>query len=280
MTRRRFLRGLLGLGLGGAVLGGAGAAQAYRFGVVREQQGLSGLRTPLRAAFLTDLHYGPLIGARSVRAWVQATNALRPDVVLLGGDYLDTDPEGDATPLLRELAGLRAPLGVYGVWGNHDYGSFGRPWAGPGWMRRRDELHRLFAQAGITMLRNEGRAIREDLYLGGMDDLTTGDPDLLATLRGAGSQATLLLSHNPDVLPDLTGPVGLVLCGHTHGGQIRLPWVGAPVVPSRYGQRYAMGWVQGAFGTPAYVSRGLGVTGVPMRMLCEPELTLLTLTPI
>ncbi|MFD1731471.1 metallophosphoesterase [Deinococcus malanensis] len=146
-------------------------------------------------------------------------------------------------------------------------------------MSRRDELHRLFAEAGITMLRNEGRVVRDDLYLGGVDDLTTGDPDLLASLRGADGRATLLLSHNPDLLPDLPGPVGLVLSGHTHGGQIRLPWLGALVVPSSYGQRYAMGWVQGAFETPAYVSRGLGVTGVPLRMLCEPELTLLTLTP-
>lgn len=270
---------MLGLGLGGAVLGGAGVTQAYRFGVVREQQGVRGLRTPLRAAFLTDLHYGPLVGVLSVRAWVQAANALRPDVVLLGGDYLDIQPGGDATPLLQELAGLRAPLGVYGVWGNHDYRSFGRSGAGLGWVSRRDELRRSFAGAGITLLRNEGRALRDDVYLGGVDDLTTGDPDLPATLYGAGSRATLLLSHNPDLLPDLPEPVGLVLCGHTHGGQIRLPWVGAPVVPSRYGQRYAMGWVRGAFGTPAYVSRGLGVTGVPMRMLCEPELTLLTLTP-
>ncbi|CAM3233755.1 metallophosphoesterase [Deinococcus deserti] len=270
---------MLGLGLGGAVLGGAGVTQAYQFGVVREQQGVRGLRKPLRAAFLTDLHYGPLIGVRSVRAWVRAANALRPDVVLLGGDYLDIEPGGEATPLLRELAGLQAPLGVYGVWGNHDYRSFGRSGAGPGWVSRRNELHGLFAQAGVTMLRNEGRVVRDDLYLGGVDDLTTGDPDLPAALYGGGSRATLLLSHNPDLLPDLPGPVGLVLCGHTHGGQIRLPWVGAPVVPSRYGQRYVMGWVQGAFGTPAYVSRGLGVTGVPMRMLCEPELTLLTLTP-
>ncbi|MDL2344246.1 metallophosphoesterase, partial [Deinococcus sp. MIMF12] len=101
-----------------------------------------------------------------------------------------------------------------------------------------------------------------------------------AALAGAGEgQASVLLSHNPDLLPDLPRRVGLVLSGHTHGGQIRLPVVGAPVVPSRYGQRYAMGWVQGAHGTPGYVSRGLGVSGVPLRNLCPPEVTLLSLRP-
>ena len=72
--------------------------------------------------------------------------------------------------------------------------------------------------------------------------------------------------------------IQLVLCGHTHGGQVRLPLIGAPIVPSKYGQRYAMGWVEGAHATPAYVSRGLGVSGVPMRNLCQPEITLLDLT--
>ncbi|MFC4426253.1 metallophosphoesterase [Deinococcus navajonensis] len=281
VTRRRVLK-LLGSATAAAgLLGTAGAAQTYRFGVTREQRTVAGLRSPLRVAFLTDLHYGPFMRAGSVSAWVQATNAERPDLVLLGGDYLDVEPGHDVQPLLNELRELRAPLGVYGVWGNHDYGSFGEGRRGLDWTVYREALRRAFAGVGIKVLRNENRAVREDLDVAGLDDLTRGEPDVAATLRPAAGppRATLLLSHNPDVLPELPQGVGLVLCGHTHGGQVRLPLLGAPLVPSRYGQRYAMGWVRGAHDTPAYVSRGLGVTGVPLRVLCEPELTLLTLTP-
>lgn len=285
VTRRRVLRGLLGGGLAVGALGGAGVAQAATFGVVRERAALPGLRSPLRAAFLTDLHYGLYVGAGQVRGWVDAANAERPDVVLLGGDFLDTRTDADPAPLLTELSRLRAPLGAYGVWGNHDYGSFGRyapRWRGPArrdWPQRQRDMTQAFAAAGVTLLRDEGRAAREDLWVGGVDDFWFGQPDPARALAGAGERATLLLSHNPDILPELPGRAGLALCGHTHGGQVRLPLIGAPMIPSRYGQRYAMGWVTGAHATPAYVSRGLGTSGVPFRNLCPPEVTLLTLTP-
>ena len=284
VTRRLFLRTLAGGGAAALVAGGAGAAQAYRFGVTRHARTLPGLRAPLRAAFLTDLHYGLFIGAGSVAAWVDATNDLRPDLVLLGGDQLDARMDDLPGPLLRELGRLRAPLGVLGVWGNHDYGSFGRyggrQYGAPraDWAAKRAELTAAFAGAGVTILRDEGRAVRDDLWVGGTDDLWFGKPDVTAALAGAQERATLLVTHNPDLLPDLPRPAGLVLCGHTHGGQVRLPLIGAPVVPSAFGQRYAMGWVQGQHATPAYVSRGLGLSGLPVRNLCEPEITLLQLS--
>ncbi|WP_084048121.1 metallophosphoesterase [Deinococcus hopiensis] len=284
VTRRRVLRGLLGGGLGVGALAGVGGAQAYRLTTERVSATLPGLRSPLRVAFLTDLHYGLYVYAGSVRAWVDAVNAERPDLVLFGGDFLDL-PSGDdlPPPLFAELARLSAPLGKFGVWGNHDYDSFGQQavrWRGAqrdDWLVRQQEAASAFAQAGVTILRNEGRSLREDLHLGGVDDYWHGQIDVGAALKDAGGRPTLLLSHNPDLLPDLPRPVGLVLCGHTHGGQIRLPLVGAIHVPSKYGQRYAMGWVRGAHNTPAYVSRGLGMSGVPFRNLCTPEITLLTL---
>lgn len=284
LSRRRFLKGLL---LGGAALGtlgGLGAAQAYEFGITRHTRVLAGLQKPLTVAFLTDLHYGLYIAAGSVRQWIDATNALRPELVLLGGDQLDRRMDSAPGPLLAELARLKAPLGTYGVWGNHDYGSFGKYGgrqygaARPDWQAKREELRQAFAAHGVTILRDQGTAVRSDLYLGGVDDLWHGQPDPRAALGGAArDQATLLLSHNPDLLPELSRPAGLVLCGHTHGGQVRLPLLGAPAVPSRYGQKYAMGWVTGAHDTPAYVSRGLGLSGVPFRNLCQPEITFLTL---
>lgn len=284
-ARRRVLRGLLGSGAAVALLGGAGAAQAYRFGVTRHTRALSGLRAPLTVAFLTDLHSGPYIGLGSVRAWVGATLALRPDLILLGGDQFDRRSEAASGNLLAELARLRAPLGTYAVWGNHDYGHFGheerrpRDPRRPDWTARREQLEAAFAAAGVPVLRNAGRAVRGDLWVSGVDDYWNGRPDAAAALAGAGTRATLLVSHNPDLLPELPPGVGLTLSGHTHGGQVRLPLVGAPVVPSRYGQRYAMGWVTGAHGTPGYVSRGLGLSGLPLRNLCEPEIALLRLVP-
>ena len=284
-SRRRFLRGVLGSGVALGLLGGAGVAQSYRHGVTRHTRTLPGLQSPLRVAFLTDMHYGLFIDAGNVQQWIEATNAERPDLVLLGGDQLDYRTDGPPTPLLAQLERLSAPLGVYGVWGNHDYGSFG--YYGnkhygperPDWQARREALRVSFAAAGVNLLRNEGRAVRPDLQLGGVDDLWHGQPDAAAALAGAEGRATLLVSHNPDLLPDLPAPVGLVLCGHTHGGQVRLPLLGAPVVPSQYGQKYAMGWVTGAHGTPAYVSRGLGVSGLPIRNMCTPEIAVLTLNP-
>ncbi|MCY1703277.1 metallophosphoesterase [Deinococcus sp. SL84] len=287
LTRRQWLQrsamGLLGLG---SLLGGGAVAGAYSLSVTRQRHALSGLRSPMRLVFLTDLHYGLYIGAGSVRRWVDAALAERPDLILLGGDFVDIRPGEQPTPLLEQLARLQAPLGVYGVWGNHDYGSFGRydsRWRGagqPGWQQRRSELARQLEVAGVQLLRNRAAQPRGDLQLLGTDDWQWGErPDLGALLAGAGERATLLLTHNPDILPTFPQPIGLTLAGHTHGGQVRLPGVGALVVPSAYGTRYAMGWHQGAHGSPAYVSRGLGVSGLPLRTLCPPEVTVLELVP-
>ncbi|GGO23343.1 metallophosphoesterase [Deinococcus humi] len=286
LTRRRVLRGLTSVGLGLGALGGMGAAQAYLFDVTRHTRPLPGLTRPVRVAFLTDLHFGLFIYGGSVRTWVNATNALDADLIVLGGDQMDYRADETPTGLLTELKRLKAPLGVYGVWGNHDYGSFGKYYsphygpARPDWPQVRENLRAAYGEAGVTILRNEGRRVRDDLYLAGVDDLWEGQVDLPAALAGTPTQGgTLLVSHNPDLLPELPAGIGIVLCGHTHGGQIRLPLLGAPVVPSKYGQRYAMGWVTGAHGTPAYVSRGLGLSGVPLRNLCQPEVAVFTLMP-
>ncbi|GGI83927.1 metallophosphoesterase [Deinococcus wulumuqiensis] len=285
--RRVLLRRLLA----GTLAGGVGAsfvAQGYRFGVTHEQRALTGLTRPVRLALLTDLHYGLYIGAGSARRWVDATLAQRPDLILLGGDLVDRRFAGaqGSRPLgalLAELGRLRAPLGVYAVWGNHDYGSFGRYGTrrlGPpvtDWAARREALRLALERQGVTVLLNGGRPLRDDLWLGGVDDLWLGEPDVAAALRGAGRRATVLLSHNPDVLLQLPAQPGLTLSGHTHGGQVRLPWVGALQVPAD--PRFTAGWVQGPQGAPAYVSRGLGMSGLPFRNLCKPEITLLTLTP-
>ncbi|MFC6666434.1 metallophosphoesterase [Deinococcus radiopugnans] len=178
--------------------------------MTRHTRALPGLTRPVRVALLTDLHYGLFIYGGSVRAWVDATNAARPELIVLGGDQMDYRADEPPTGLLTELKRLKAPLGVYGVWGNHDYGSFGKyysPHYGPrrdDWPQVRESLRAAYAEAGVTILRNEGRRVREDLYLAGVDDLWEGEVDLGAALAGKPVQgATLLVSHNPDLLPDL-----------------------------------------------------------------------------
>ncbi len=242
---------------------------AYRFQIEHIQAELEGLRSPLRVAWLCDLHYGPFIRAGSVAAWVDATLALDPDLILLGGDMVDHLAGADFGPLTEQLGRLVAPLGVWGIWGNHDLSRLSDGL---------DEFEARLAAVGTTILVNRGRLVREDLYLAGIDDLQQGRPDLTAALAGRPPGVpVLLLSHNPDILPQVPPSVGLTLCGHTHGGQIRLPLVGPVITSSRYGRRFVSGWVEGP--ARGYVSRGLGVTQLPLRLACPPELTALTLSP-
>lgn len=267
VTRRRALQWVLGAA-GSLAAGGAAVGAAYRFGVTRYHAPLKGLRRPLRVALLADLHYGPFIRARSVAAWVDAVNRERPDLIVLDGDLVDEDVGNGTRPLLDELGRLEAPLGAYAVWGNHDH-------------RRVADLGRfatLLLGAGVEVLVNRGVRVRDDLYLAGIDDLRTGRPDLDAALAGRPAGfATVLLSHNPDVLPRVPVDVGLTLSGHTHGGQVCIPGFGPIVTSSQYGRRFAHGWVDGP--ARGYVTRGLGVTLLPIRVACPAELTILDLAP-
>ncbi len=270
MDRRRFLHRAAAVAAAAAL--GSTAAQVagtYPFDVVRERAALPGLRAPLRIAWLTDLHHGEFVRTASVRAWVDAALREAPDLVLLGGDLVDQTPgTDDDGELVAELARLRAPLGVLVVPGNHDHGRY----------RGTGAIAALLRGTGIDLLVNRGRAVRDDLHVAGLDDLRNGRPDLAATLRDRpAAGATLLASHNPDVLPEVPTDVGLTLSGHTHGGQVVLPGVGALYTSSRYGDRFLAGWVEGP--ARGYVSRGLGVTSLPVRINCPAELTILDLLP-
>ena len=295
LNRRQLLGWSVGLGL---VLAGTGTAQGYAPAQLnRVGAKLAGLQTSVRVALLADLHYGPYIGEKQLAGWVDLTLAARPDLILVLGDFCDVRLSGGLpTPLLRQLARLQAPLGVYGVWGNHDYDSFGQSAqhftgpARPDWPQTRAAFQAALESGGLNILTNGGVLARPDLWLGGIDDLSCGRPDVAAALRLAPAGAAhLLMCHEPDTLMTLAAapewrPDGLAVSGHTHGGQIRLPGVGALKVPSAYGQRFAQGWVQGDPqngwpGARGYVSRGLGLTGLPVRNLCPPEVVLLELSP-
>ena len=256
----------------------------HQFDVSHVAADVRGLREPLRISFLTDLHLGPYLAADDLEAWVAASNAERPDLVLLGGDIVDQRYGGDLSELRMILPSLTAPLGAYAVLGNHDRTRF----------RHLEPLRGALADGGVELLVNQGRYVRGDLFVAGIDDLRVGDASVdgaLAHAPGSGGSsdaakdsgaATLLLSHNPDIIAELPqdyGPVGidLLLAGHTHGGQIRIPGLGPLVTSSKYGARYASGWVPAPF--PAFVSRGLGVTALPFRFACPAELVVFDLRP-
>lgn len=263
MLRLALLAGL------GAALGGMAFWNVYRFVVSRQQVRLRGLESAVRVAQLSDLHYGPFIDSETVSGWVQATMAERPDLIVLTGDFMDARSRRPAEDLFGALAPLSAPLGVWVTWGNHDH-------------IRRSRLQLLAAELGnlgFGILTNRTVMVREDLQLAGLDDWRLGSPDLAGTLAQLQpGAARVLLSHNPDALPELpAGSVDLVLCGHTHGGQVSIPLYGALITGSRYGKRFAEGWVDAP--VPAYVNRGLGVSGIPFRAFCPPEIAVMDLLP-
>jgi predicted MPP superfamily phosphohydrolase len=220
-----------------------------------------------RIAFLTDLHHGPFTPIDYISSIVRTTLSLCPDLILLGGDYSLKDSKY-IRPCFEVLEALRAPMGVFGILGNHDY------WHGL------TETTEGMGAANITQLTNRGVWIKkgsERFRLAGVDDLWSGHIKLNDALDDAKPEdACLLLSHNPDYCEHLHDKrVGLVLSGHTHGGQVVFPG-GAPFVPSHYGQKYLRGLVQ-APETLVYVSRGLGTSGVPVRIGSRPEINLITL---
>ena len=272
MDRRSFLKAAAFGGPAAAV--GASAYGLYEAGaVVVERPEVTVPRLPaafdgLRVAFLADIHHSPFVTLDFVAGIVRTTLALQPDVVVLGGDYSGKEAKYIG-PCFEVLAALKAPLGVFGVLGNHDY------WHGIA------ESHAGFRSSRVMELTNAGVWLERGshrLRLAGVDDLWCGQISAVSALGDARpDDACVLVSHNPDFAEKLRDDrVGLVLSGHTHGGQLYVPGYGAPIVPSRYGQKYLKGLVQ-APATQMYVSRGLGTSATPMRFRSPPELTLMTL---
>jgi predicted MPP superfamily phosphohydrolase len=221
----------------------------------------------LTIAQLSDVHHSSFLSAERISEIVDEVNALGADAIVLTGDYVSYSPyyiAGAAEALGR----LRAPLGVFAVLGNHDF------WNDAG------EMTRALERAGIAVLRNTHTWIErrgERIALAGIDDLQVRAADLDRALRRTTpNDVRLLLSHNPGIIrrAALRG-VDLVLAGHTHGGQVHVPIIGAPSVYG-YPKHLVRGHsVSGA--TQLYVNRGLGTVIVPFRVGARPEVTLVTL---
>jgi predicted MPP superfamily phosphohydrolase len=229
----------------------------------------------VRIAFVSDIHRGPFYSETMVGQLVDRVNALEPDLILLGGDYVYTGTKFESSCFSR-LASLRAPLGCFAVLGNHDYGRPDSENPGPGLAVK------AAADAGIPLLRNQGTWLEKDgerMRLGGVADYRASTSDANPIIKGTGGgDFVVLVSHNPDFSEDLPeGRVDLVLSGHTHGGQLTFLGVWGLVVPSEYGQKYRTGIVKNDV-TTVIVSNGIGVsTPVPVRLYAPAQIVVVTL---
>jgi len=281
ITRRRFLLGSIGLlTLAGAGTGGYSYLEAksrllvtpYR---IVSPRWTSGQR--LTITVIADLHAGgPNMGVEKIRAIVDTANGLQSDIVVLLGDYFATHPFVDpAVPhavWAAELKRLRAPLGVWAILGNHD------------WWYDVAGVRKALADVHIPLLENQAVPLGEAgnrFWLAGLGDQIAhrithnrfrGEDDLPGTLaRVRTDDPIILLAHEPDIFPQVPDRVALTLAGHTHGGQIRIPFIWPSLVPSAYGARYAYGHIVEDH-RHMVVSGGLGTSIVPLRLGVPPEI--------
>lgn len=276
-TRRRFLRWAAAAGTV-AIAGDAILLEPNRPRLVRQDFLLS--RWPERLdgftiALLSDFHYDPYFSIHPLRAAISIVNGLRPDLILLTGDFVTAPLIGSdrkaafpAEPCARLLAQMTAPHGLWAVMGNHDEGT------------DRQYVTRALQAENIQVLANQSEAIERDgarIWLAGVNDVLSRTADLSTTLRRVPEgEAVILLAHEPDFADEASRfPIDLQLSGHSHGGQIRLP-----LLPPLYLPTMAKKYVRGRYQVgplTLYTNSGLGTVGVPMRLNCPPEITLLTL---
>jgi len=233
---------------------------------------------PLTIAAISDTHVGgPHVDAARMGRIVQRINALRPEMVVLLGDYVNghlhpferTPAENqEITGGIAVFAAIRARYGVVGVIGNHDV-----------WYDRTD-VQSAMENAGVATLWNRHIVIRrsggEPIVVAGLADFTTGEPNFADALDGAPEGAnTIVISHSPDPFAEMPRGPALMLAGHGHCGQVTIPFVGRPIVPL-VNERYACGLVQEE-GKQMYVTGGIGTSMIPVRFLNPPEIVLITL---
>ena len=212
----------------------------------------------LRIAFASDFHIKPWEKWRLGRV-VRKINAQNPDVILLGGDYVNGHKKGntlDIKVIANVLGNLKSRYGTVAVMGNHD-----------GWQGKK-EIIDAFEAVGISVLENENKDFG-DFTVAGIEDLQTGMPDIKKALSGI-KNPVIFISHTPDIIAEVPNIVSLTLSGHTNGGQVV---AGKPlVVPSKYGTKYAYGYFESE---RLFVSRGLGTSILPLRFNCFPEIVVI-----
>lgn len=219
-----------------------------------------------RVAFLTDTHVAGFVRREFYRAVVDQVNRFDPDLILLGGDFVTWRRH---IPLMADvlLTDLKARDAVLAVLGNHDY------WANG------DEVKAAMSAKGVQFIINKSHVIRRngaELPVVGIDEVYRGEPDVDAAFAGVKRGPRIGVTHHPDLIDQVDDRrIDLLVCGHTHGGQIRLPFFGPLIVPSKHEGRYAAGFHR-VGEVLLYVSRGIGAIP-PIRILCRPEVATFTL---
>lgn len=282
-SRRNFLKRTVNFATAApfAVSGYGVLLERRQFVIERFHIPVAGLRAataPLRVVQLTDLHVGPFMSAEELVHYVNAVNELKPDLIALTGDFV-TSEESEADICAAVLGGLRARFGIFACIGNHDI-----------YARADDHLTRLFAAHGIRTLRNEGVSLLTDMgniAMLGIDDLRWGRPDLAAAqgaVKDVPSDLKILLSHRPEIFPTaaLAG-IDLVLSGHYHGGQVKLFSTPESFSVARLLTPYAEGPYRliphnSDRAAHLFVGRGIGTSGLPIRVNCPPQIAELTFT--
>lgn len=271
----RFLPVLLLLMLVPVGLAGVMLHQARAMPVVRRADlpmpGLP-IDAQVRVALIADIHIGTLaMDAGRLERIVAQVNALHPDMVLIAGDLIEGNTPGSAARLAQRLvtplSGLRSRLGTVAVLGNHDHDTGAAA------------VRAALIRAGVTVLEN-GAAVRGGIAIGGIGDDYSRHADIAGTMRAvrATGRPFVILTHSPDLVPDLPPDAHIVLAGHTHCGQAYLFGMRLSPEVSRRGDRYRCGLIRDGSRT-VVVTAGLGTSGAPFRLGAPPDLWLLTLRP-
>jgi predicted MPP superfamily phosphohydrolase len=220
----------------------------------------------------SDIHLGHYYTIEQFETLIDRINALQPDIVFFTGDLIDApDQYKDTSGIVPLLSSINAPLGKFSIYGNHDHGGYGT-----------ESYKELMELAGFTLLVNTFTPLSildHKIYIAGLDDYMLGRPDFEQTLRRIPYGAfTILLAHEPDVAKiSQMYPVQLQLSGHSHGGQVKIPFYGAVVTPP-FATDYIEGFYEiGDIPLTLYVNRGIGTTRIPFRFLSKPEIALFTL---
>lgn len=267
--RRRFLQaGVAGIGVAPFLISGYGAA--YEGHECRIEEVTLPLGLPLRAVQLSDIHAGIFMTPGNIRSFVDQAIALKPDILLLTGDYISNSTVFFPS-FVSEVARIKPRYGTFATLGNHE-----------NWYGEPSYFDQGFRQQGIHFLQNAHRLIRTEegiFAIAGIDDLFSGEPDMEAALSGLEpGTPTILLSHRPEIFPQAAAlRIQVILSGHYHGGQIKLSFWGTDISLAHLRSPYPEGLYR-IDASHLYVSRGIGTTFTPIRLNAPPEVTLFHLT--
>ena len=218
--------------------------------------------------FISDIHHGPYLSINRVKKLVQKINKLKPDMILLGGDYVHRNKKY-IKPCFKELKKLKAKFGVFGVLGNHDH-----------WESASLTISSM-KKAGINLVKNSGKWIyykKSRIKIGGVGDLWEDTQIIKPIINDANiNDFVILISHNPDYVEKVkSNKIDLVVSGHTHGGQVTLFGLWAPILPSKYGQKYRSG-IKYNNNICTLITTGIGTITPPVRFFARPEIVLISL---